>query len=75
MPHSQETDPSQPEPRLPVWRAHPIIAGVMLFCTIAGAVVGYSVLSGDWSATRRIVGGAAGGFGVGLLITGMRMIG
>ncbi len=60
------------------WRAvarHPIMAVVMVGFIIGGAVTGYFLLSQDWSAFRRISGGAIGGSGVGFILTASRMIG
>jgi hypothetical protein len=50
-----------------------VITAVMLGCTVIGAVLGYVLLTEDWSAARRIAGGAVGGAGVGLLITATKM--
>jgi hypothetical protein len=54
---------------------HPIISAVMLSCTILGVVLGYLLLGEEWSIARRLLGGAVGGAGVGLLLTAPRMIG
>jgi hypothetical protein len=54
-------------------KQHPVITAVMLGCTVIGAVLGYVLLTEDWSAARRIAGGAVGGAGVGLLITATKM--
>ena len=47
-----------------LWRRviseHPVITGVMLGCTIGGAVLGLFVLTDDWSVIRRLIGGAVG---------------
>jgi hypothetical protein len=56
-------------------RRHPVITAVLLGCTLAGAVLGFYLLTGDWSAARRIAGGAVAGAGVGLLITAPKMLG
>ena len=58
-----------------VLRAHPIITGVMLCSTLAGAGLGFDLLSSEWALWRRVLGGAVGGAGVGLIITAARMIG
>ena len=54
-------------------RDHPIIAGVLCACTVAGAILGLTLLTQEWSAARRIAGGAVAGGGVGLIITATRM--
>ena len=56
-------------------RAHPIITGVLLGCTLAGVGLGYELLSAEWPLWRRLLGGGVGGAGVGLFITAARMIG
>jgi len=56
-------------------RAHPIITGVLLGCTLAGVGLGYGLLSAEWPLWRRLLGGGVGGAGVGLIITAARMIG
>ena len=61
------------------WRAilseHPAITSILLACTVIGAVLGCILLGEDWSPARRLLGGAVGGAGCGLLITATRMIG
>jgi hypothetical protein len=56
-------------------REHPVIAGVMLACTVAGALAGPLWLPESLSLWRRAVGGAISGAGIGLLLTAYRMIG
>ena len=56
-------------------RAHPIITGVLLGCTLAGVGLGYGLLSAEWPLWRRLLGGGVGGAGVGIIITAARMIG
>ena len=61
-----------------VWevvRHHPFITGMLLSCTLVGAVLGFAYLSGEWSALRRIAAGAVAGAGTGFLITATKMIG
>ena len=52
---------------------HPVITGTLLVCTVAGAVLGFALLSGEWSSARRIAAGAVAGGGVGLLLTATKM--
>jgi hypothetical protein len=56
-----------------VVRRHPVIAGVMLVCTVLGALLGYALLTPDWTLARRLVAGAVAGAGTGLLITATKM--
>lgn len=56
-------------------RDHPVIAGVLVACTLGGAVLGFALLTPEWSVARRIAGGAVGGAGIGLIVTATRMIG
>jgi hypothetical protein len=64
---------------VPAWtraaRGHPVITAVMLAATVAGVVLGPAWLPESLSLWRRILGGAIGGAGVGLLLTAYRMIG
>jgi hypothetical protein len=64
-----------PASRPGVAARHPIISAVMLGCTALGIVLGYLLLGEEWSVARRLLGGAVGGAGVGLLLTAPRMIG
>jgi hypothetical protein len=57
------------------FRRHPVITATLVGCTIAGAVLGYYLLTGDWSPARRIFAGALAGAGTGLLMTATKMIG
>ena len=56
-------------------REHPVITAVMLLCTVAGAVAAPLILPESLSETRRVLGGAVSGAGIGLLLTAYRMIG
>jgi hypothetical protein len=56
-------------------RRHPVIAATLVGCALAGAVLGFYLLTGDWSPARRILAGALAGGGVGVLMTGTKMIG
>lgn len=56
-------------------RRHPVITGVMLGCTLLGAVLGVLLLTDDWSLARRLAAGAVGGAGVGFLFTATKMMG
>ena len=53
---------------------HRVIAGTLIGCTLLGAVLGFYLLTGDWSVTRRIAGGCVAGAGVGLLLTATKML-
>ena len=56
-------------------RRHPVITATLLGCTVAGAVLGFYLLTDDWSIARRLAAGAIAGAGTGLLMTGTKMIG
>lgn len=56
-------------------REHPVIVGILVVSTLSGAVLGAYLLTGEWSLTRRILGGAVAGAGTGLLITTTKMLG
>jgi hypothetical protein len=56
-------------------RRHPVIASVMVVCTVAGAALGAVYLTGDWSLARRLAAGAVAGAGFGFLLTATKMIG
>lgn len=62
-------------PRVGFVAEHPIITAILVVCTLVGTVLGYFMLGEEWSVARRLVGGAFGGAGVGLLVTAVRMIG
>jgi hypothetical protein len=55
--------------------AHPIIFAVFVSCISIGAVLGVLFLTDEWSLARRIAAGVVAGAGVGILITGPRIIG
>jgi len=57
------------------FQRHPVIMATLVGCTIAGAVLGFYLLTGDWSPARRIIAGALAGAGTGLLMTATKMIG
>lgn len=42
-------------------------------CGVAGAIAGFTQLPDDWSAARRLLGGAVAGAGAALLVTATRM--
>ena len=56
-------------------RAHPWMTAVVVACTLLGLVLGYALLGQDWSVGHRLVAGAVGGAGVGLVIAFTRMLG
>jgi len=58
-----------------VFRRHPMITATLVGCAALGAVLGFYLLTGDWSPARRILAGALAGGGVGLLMTATKMIG
>jgi len=62
-------------PRVGFIAEHPVITSVLVVCTLVGIALGYFMLGEEWSVARRLVGGAFGGAGVGLLVTTVRMIG
>ena len=53
---------------------HPFIAGTLIACTVLGAVLGFYLLTGDWSVARRIAAGGVAGVGIGFLITATKML-
>ena len=63
----------------PAWVAalarHPVIAAVVVSCTLAGGAAGAVLLDADWSLLRRVLAGGIGGAWVGLLFTATKMIG
>ena len=54
-------------------RRHPVISGVILGGAVCGAVLGFFLLTEDWSALRRIAAGAVAGAGTGFVITATKM--
>jgi hypothetical protein len=58
---------------LAIVRRHPVIVGTIAATTLAGAVLGACLLTGEWSLARRILGGAVAGAGTGLLLTATKM--
>ena len=58
-----------------VLKRHPIITGTLVVCSMVGAILGFTLLTGDWSPLRRILAGAVAGAGTGFLITATKMIG
>ena len=54
-------------------RAHPVITGLTLTCTLAGGALGFAYLPGEWLGARRIAAGLVSGFGVALFIVAPRM--
>lgn len=56
-------------------RRYPVIISVFVFCTLAGIAIGLEVLPEEWALARRIIGGAVGGAGVGLICTAPRIVG
>lgn len=58
-----------------LFRKHPVISGVMIGCTLLGAVLGPLWMDPAWSLLKQALAGALCGAGVGLLITAPRMVG
>lgn len=56
-------------------RRHPVLTGTIVGCALVGAVLGFALLSEDWSALRRIGAGAVAGAGAGFLVTATKMFG
>jgi hypothetical protein len=54
---------------------HPLIAAVVVLCTLAGAGAGVLFLDADWSLLRRVLAGSVGGAWIGLLFTATKMVG
>ncbi len=54
-------------------RRHPVLTSVFAVCALAGAGLGLALLDPNWSAARRLLVGALGGVGVGLLVTATRL--
>lgn len=54
-------------------RRHPFISGAFVGCALVGAVLGFYLLTGEWSALRRIAAGAVAGAGVAFVITATKM--
>ena len=56
-------------------KAHPFITAFVVICTVAGGVAGLYLPFEDWGLARRIIAGAVGGFGCGLIIVTTRLVG
>jgi len=54
---------------------HPIIVGAIVGSVLLGAVLGVVLLPAEWTLVRRLLGGAVGGAGCGLICTAPRIIG
>ena len=54
---------------------HPVIVGVLVGCTLVGIGAGIVWLPPEWTIVRRVLGGAVGGAGCGLICTAPRIIG
>jgi hypothetical protein len=52
-----------------------VISSVIIGCALAGAVLGFTLLTDEWSALRRIAAGAVAGAGTGFVITATKMFG
>ena len=56
-------------------RAYPVISATIAASTLLGVAVGLGVLPEDWTLIRRVLGGALGGAGCGLIVTAPRILG
>lgn len=56
-------------------RRHPVLTGTIVGCALLGALLGFALLTQEWSALRRIAAGAVAGAGAGFLITATKMFG
>jgi len=56
-------------------KAHPVLTAVMVLCTVIGAAAWLVYGPAEDSVTRRLVGGAFAGAGIGFIIVCSRMIG
>lgn len=75
MAHDAPETPRPPEPWWHRLRRHPVVTGVMVTCTLVGAVAGVLWLTDDWHMARRLAAGAVAGAGTGLLLTATKMMG
>jgi len=55
--------------------AHPVITATIAGSTVLGIILGLYLLPDDWTLARKIVGGAIGGAGCGLIVTAPRIVG
>jgi hypothetical protein len=56
-------------------KAHPVITGLCISCTVGGVLLAPWFTPDDWSLGRQIVGGAIAGLGCGLIIVATRITG
>jgi hypothetical protein len=56
-------------------KAHPVITGLCIVCTICGAVVAPWFTPDDWSLVRKLVAGAMAGLSCAMIILATRMTG
>ncbi|MEN8184499.1 MAG: hypothetical protein ABFS46_18390 [Myxococcota bacterium] len=54
-------------------RRHPYITGTFVVCTALGGVLGLFLLTGEWSAIRRVLGGSVAGASTALLVTATKL--
>ena len=75
--HPDPETPTEPPPSVAIGliREHPWITGIMLACTLGGALAGPQLFDEDWSLLRQVAAGAFGGAWVGITITVTKMIG
>jgi hypothetical protein len=68
-------DQTPPSGAIGLIREHPWITGIMLACTLGGALAGPRLFDDDWSLLRQVAAGGFGGAWVGITITVTKMIG
>ena len=54
-------------------RRHPVITGLLVACTLAGAALGPLLLTEEWSLARRVLAGAMAGAGTALLVVATKL--
>jgi hypothetical protein len=70
-----EIEEQRPGSLIASLRRHPVLTGTIMACTLVGAVLGFALLSQDWSALHRIAAGAVAGAGSAFVITATKMYG
>jgi hypothetical protein len=70
-----EVQEKSPASLLAGLRRHPVLTGTLVGCALLGGVLGFALLSDDWSALHRIAAGGVAGAGCALLVTATKMYG